>query len=163
MMSISVVSVKPSSRGRRETTVRESRKARASGAERDTDFVDTIGELFVLAENPGELPEIIAANCEHLAVEVLSLHLDGCKEPFDQVALRAVEISKPGEIDRDRLAIRIDHHRGRLGWQQLHHGNAVVAGESMESWNREAALAAFVGAKDGCLELTFRDALDVLE
>jgi len=65
--------------------------------------------------------------------------------------------------EANQLLFAIDHHRGRLGWQQLHHGNAVVAGESMESWNREAALAAFVGAEDSCLELTLRDALDVLE
>jgi len=135
----------------------------SSGTERDPDLVDSVGELLVLTDHPRELSQIVPAYCEDLAVEVLALHLDRCEEPLDHVTFGTIEISKSCEIDRDRLPLRINHHRCGFGWKQLDHRNAVVAGQSMKARNREASLATFIRTEYGRLELTLRDALHVLE
>src|SRR4051812_43795130 len=126
----------------------------------EAELVEPAAEVLgAAAHDRGEDPQVVAANRQHLPVEVLSLELDGGRVASDHRGVVVVDLVQADEVDGEAVA----HHAGRLGevdlevvralGQQLVRWHPVQLGEPEEPRYGDGALTAFVGAEDGRLEL----------
>ena len=90
--------------------------ARPNGAERrglqagdgaEAELVEPAAEIVGAAtHHRGEHPEVVVADREHLAVEVLALQLDRRRVPRDHGGVGVVDLVEPHEVDGEALARR---------------------------------------------------------
>src|SRR4051794_1739294 len=138
------------------------------GAGPEAELVEAHTELVgTPAEHRGEHPQVVAADGEEPAVEVLALELDRGRVPGEHGGLRLVEPVQLHEVDgeagleiRDLGEVDLDV---RIAWEQLVRRDLVDLGEPQQSGHRDRALAALVRAEHARLELETAARLDVVQ
>jgi len=150
----------------------KSKNARVSvgGGSAQGQLVEPSAEIVGAAPHDRrEQPEVVLANSEHLAVEVLALELDGRGVARDHGGVFVVELVETDEIDREPLTAGA----GRLGeidldvvtapGQELVGGHPVQLGEAEQAGDGKRTLAPLVCAQHGGLELLIGLGLHVME
>src|SRR5919112_2493453 len=122
-----------------------------------------------LVEDGREHAHVVAADGEHLAVEVAPLGLDQRQVAVQGAGLGLAAGLQGLQVDADRLvgvaAARPGHllHLGGQLGQQVVDRDAVEDGQPLQPRHRDAALAPLVGAEDAGLELFGGALLHIVE
>src|ERR1700730_2562046 len=131
------------------------------GGERaQTELLEPASEVLRTAtHHRGEDAEVVAADGEHLPVEVLALELDGSRVAGDDRGIVVVDLVETDEVDGEAIAQgptrfgQVDLEIVRATRQELVRWHAVELGETEEPWDRDRSLAPLVRTQDGGLEL----------
>ena len=144
----------------------------ASGVKDQIECVETLCDLIYRhVEHCRNRPGIVAAHREHLAVEVLTLHLDHAQEPGEHLEWLAGQLRKLDQIDRklqgDRPVVRIALSSVPAALR-AYLGKEVIAGIRAEAISLpregavETAMHRLVQARVEVIEPTGADTLVVL-
>ena len=116
-----------------------------------------------------EHAEVVVADREHLAVEVLALQLDRRGVAGDHGRVVVVDLVQPHEVDREALAGR-DRGLGEVDVdvvvaprEELVGGHAIELREPEEPGHRDGTLTPLVRAEHRRFELLVRPRLDVVQ